>query len=193
MVFVCNKMAEGAGGVGRGAKPKLVPEDRPPPIPPRDPIGPVRRPSVAGWLEDPRRFPFALVCMRCWEMRNSLQAMRKHLGECPGGKIRDLMCGPCELRTSSWPLFCDYLNHPGMETEAACRPEFRMGRTAPRLLSSPLPSLPSSTLRDVSTGGTQYRTHDSLSPDQLVSFRDEAASPRRSYGGTRASCLHHRR
>jgi len=129
---------------------------------------------------DPRRFPFALVCMQDGKMRDSLQAMRKHLGECPGGKIRDLMCGHRELRTSSRPLFCDQLNHPGMETKAACRPEFRMGRTAPKLFSSPLPSLPSSTLRDVSTRGTRYRTHESLSPEQLISFRDEAARLRRS-------------
>ena len=173
-------MAERAGGVGREARPRDVPEDRPPPLPPRDPIGPVRKPSVAGRPEDPRRFQLAL-CMRCGEMRNSLQAMRKHLGECPGGKIRDLMCGHCELRTSSWPVLCDHLNRLGMEFKAACRPKFRIDRAVPRLFPTPLSSLPSSTLRDVSTTGTQYRTHESLSPEQLIFFRNEAARLRRSY------------
>jgi len=141
-------MAERPGGVDRGARPKDVPEDRPPPLPLRDPIGPVQRPSMAGQQMDPRRFAFALICMREGEMKDSLQAMRQHLGECSGSKIRDLVCGHCELRTSSWPLLCDRLNQPGMETKAACRPEFRMSRTVPKLFSSPLPSLSSSTLRD---------------------------------------------
>ena len=123
---------------------------------------------------DPRRFPFALICMWDGEMRDSLQAVRQHLGECSGGKIRDLMCGHCELRTSWWPMLCDHLNQPGMETKAACRPEFRMSRTVPKLFSSPLPSLPPSTLRDVSMRGKRYR------PEQLVSFRGEAARLRRS-------------
>jgi len=108
------------------------------------------------------------------------EAMRQHLGECSGGKIRHLMCGHCELRTSWWPLLCDHLNQPGMETKAACRPEFRMSRTVPRLFSSHLPSLSSSTLRDVSVRGKRYRTHESLSPEQLVSFRGEAARLRQS-------------
>jgi len=173
-------MAERPGGVNRGARPKDVPEDRPPPVPPRDLIGSARRPSMAGQHMDPRRFPFALICMWDGEMRDSLQAMRQHLGECSGGKIRDLMCGHCELRTSWWPALCDHLNQPGMETKAACRPEFRMSRTVPKLFSSPLPSLPPSTLRDLSMRGKRYRTHESLSPEQLVSFRGEAARLRRS-------------
>ena len=173
-------MAERPGGVDRGARPKDVPEDRPPPVPPRDLIGSVRRPSMAGQHMDPRRFPFALICMRDGEMGDSLQAMRQHLGECSGGKIRDLMCGHYELRTSWWPMLCDHLNQPGMETKAACRPEFRMSRTVPKLFSSLLPSLSPSTLRDVSMRGKRYRTHESLSPEQLISFRGEAARLRRS-------------
>ena len=129
---------------------------------------------------DPRRFPFALICMWDGEMRDSLQATRQHLGECSGGKIRDLMCGHYELRTSWWPMLCDHLNQPGMETKAACRPEFRMSRTVPKLFSSLLPSLSPSTLRDVSMRGKRYRTHESLSPEQLISFRGEAARLRRS-------------
>ena len=43
-------------------------------------------------------------------MRASLQEMRMHLEECPGGREINLLCGHCEFRTTSWPAMCAYLN-----------------------------------------------------------------------------------
>jgi len=48
-------------------------------------------------------------------MRASLQEMRMHLGEYPGGREIDLLCGHCEFRTTSWPAMCAHLNRAGMQ------------------------------------------------------------------------------
>jgi len=140
----------------------------PPPIPPRAP-------------GDPRRFPFAIVCMRCGVMEASLQKMRTHLGKCPGGRLADLLCGHCELRTTSWPVMCDHLNKSGMQEKVACRPEYRMSAPSLQLFPTPLHPLTPTTLRDIGVAERQYQGQLGLSPEQLTLFRSEAARLRRGY------------
>ena len=150
----------------------LCPTGAPPPVPPR-------APSKAK-SPDPRRFPFAAVCMGCGVMRALLKEMRLHLGQCLGGCEIDLVCGHYEFRTTSWPAMCAHLNRAGMQKEAACLPVFRM--SAPlQLFPVPLPSLTPTTLRDVSTAGRRYQGQRGLSPEQLTSLRDEATRLRRGY------------
>ena len=76
--------------------------------------------------QDPRRFNFAIICMRCPSKFATMQEARRHFQDCPFGKPVDVLCGHCELRTSLWPAMCAHLNQSGMQKEAACKPEYRM-------------------------------------------------------------------
>ena len=105
----------------------------PPPLPPRD-SGEFRH-------ADPRRFGFAIVCMSCGDMYATLQEARVHFRACPSGLAVDVLCGHCEMRTSSWPAMCEHLNKTGMQRQVACKPEYKMTlpprpefRQAPKLL-----------------------------------------------------------
>ena len=141
-------------------------------------------PTASQDTSDPRRFSFAIVCMRCGEKRNTLQGMRIHLRECPKNKRHDLVCGHCEYRTSSWPAMCTHINRSGMHLEAPCRPEFRMDTAPPRLFPSPLPPVSPSASQDASTSGARYHTYESLSSGQLASFQGEAVRLRRGHHST---------
>ena len=76
--------------------------------------------------QDPRRFNFAIVCMRCPSKFATMQEARRHFQDCPFGKPVDVLCGHCELRTSLWPAMCAHLNQTGMQKQPACKPEYRM-------------------------------------------------------------------
>jgi len=58
-----------------------------------------------------------------------------------GGKRRDLSCGHCCLRTSSWAEMCAHLNQPGMEQEDPYQPRSPLGEAPLRLLPAPIPHL----------------------------------------------------
>ena len=120
-------------------------------------------------------------------MRSSLQEMRVHLGKCPTGREIDLLCGHCEFRTTSWSAICAHLNRSGMQKEAACRTEYRMSAPSLPLFSAPLTFLTPTTLRDISTTGRRYQGQQGLSPEQLTSFRGEAARLRLDYRLTHCS------
>jgi len=48
-------------------------------------------------------------------MYASLQEMRAHFKNCSSGLGVDVLCGHCEMRTSSWPAMCAHLNAAGMQ------------------------------------------------------------------------------
>ena len=112
----------------------ILPEGPPPPpLPPRD--------SGGFRYADPRRFKFAIVCMGCEEKFATLQEALIHIRACPSGLAADVLCGHCEMRTSSWSSMCAHLNQAGMQKQVACKPEYRMVppprpefRRAPQLL-----------------------------------------------------------
>ena len=93
---------------------------------------------------DPRRFGFAIVCMNCGDMFATLQEARGHfLRTCPSGQLVDVLCGHCELRTSSWPSMCEHLNRAGMQRQTPCKPEYRMAPPArPEFGTAPQPRRP---------------------------------------------------
>ena len=91
----------------------------PPPPPPRD--------NARRSHTDPRRFPFAIVCVHCDARFATLQEARRHFtGACPSGLLVDVLCGHCGMRTSSWPSMCQHLNQPGMQRQPAYKAEYRM-------------------------------------------------------------------
>ena len=97
-----------------------------PPPPPPPPRGSERHRHT-----DPRRFGFAIVCMNCDDKFATLQEARSHfIRTCPSGQLVDVLCGHCELRTSSWPSMCQHLNRAGMQREPPCKPEYRMAPPA---------------------------------------------------------------
>ena len=99
-----------------------LPPLSPPPPPPPPPKGNARRPHT-----DPRRFPFAIVCVHCDAKFATLQEARSHFtGACPSGLLVDVLCGHCGMRTSSWPSMCHHLNQPGMQRQPAYKAEYRM-------------------------------------------------------------------
>jgi len=100
-------------------------EESPPSSPPPPPPPP--RGSESHRHVDPRRFLFAIVCMNCGDMFATLQEARGHfLRTCPSGQLVDVLCGHCELRTSSWPSMCQHLNRAGMQRQPPCKAEYRM-------------------------------------------------------------------
>jgi len=111
----------------------------PPPPPPPPPRG-----SESHRHVDPIRFGFAIVCMNCGDMFATLQEARGHfLRTCPSGQLVDVLCGHCELRTSSWPSMCEHLNRAGMQRQPPCKPEYRMVPPArPEFGTTPQPRRP---------------------------------------------------
>ena len=109
-------MEESQGPVQAGESP---PSSPPPPPPPRG--------SERHQHTDPRRFHFAIVCVPCDAKFATLQEARGHfLRTCPSGQLVDVLCGHCELRTSSWPSMCQHLNRAGMQRQPPCKTEYRM-------------------------------------------------------------------
>jgi len=113
------------------------PSSPPPPPPPRG--------SVRHQHTDPRRFNFAIVCMNCGNKFATLQEARGHfLRTCPSGLLVDVLCGHCELRTSSWPSMCQHLNRAGMQRQPPCKAEYRMVPPAkPGFPAAPQPQIDS--------------------------------------------------
>lgn len=144
---------------------------------------PAARQSVASappWETDPRWFPFRLTCERCGEFRHSLQAMKRHLKECPGGKRRDLSCGHCCLRTSSWAEMCAHLNRPGMELQGPYQAGASLGAAPLRLLPSPTPvSVPPPVSGDAATAAAQDPSSEGLRDAASTPVRGKAAKRRR--------------
>ena len=157
----------------------LLPEGPPPPpLPPRN-SGDFR-------YADPRRFSFAIVCMGCEEKYATLQEARAHFRTCPSGRAVDVLCGHCEMRTSSWSAMCAHLNKAGTQKQPACKPEYRMVppprpefRRAPQLLQ-PL-ALPLATV-DTDRAGAGQKLQMWRSPPQLTPSpsREQARAKRRS-------------
>ena len=163
-----------------------LPPEEPPPLPPRD--------SGGIQCTDPRRFNFGILCKNCGQMYASLQEARAHFRACPSGSIVDVLCGRCEMRTSSWSAMCAHLNKAGMQKQAACKPEYRLNhpsRPEFRRTSQPLQplALPRAT---VTTGQASVR-RDLLawrSPPQLTLSPSREEAGERRHAELRSILLH---
>ena len=167
------------------------PEESPSPPPPPPPRGSERHRHA-----DPRRFGFAIVCMNCGDMFATLQEARGHfLRNCPSGLLVDVLCGHCEMRTSSWPSMCEHLNKAGMQRQPACKPEYKMApaarpefRLAPQLRQSTASPAVTAVVGQVRVGQKAHRWRSppelTLSPSREVartSRREELSSALRHW------------
>ena len=97
-----------------------------------------------------------------------------------GGKRRDLTCGHCCLKTSSWAEMCAHLNRPGMEQEDPYQPGSPLGEALLRLLPEPIPPPVSSPVSgDVDTAGVHDFASQGLHETPSTPPRGKAAKRRR--------------
>jgi len=156
----------------------------PPPLPPRD--------SGGIQCTDPLRFNFAIVCKNCGQMYASLQEARAHFRACPSGLTVDVLCGHCEMHTSSWSAMCTHLNKAGMQM--SCKPEYRLNhppRPEFRRTSQPLQPL-ALPMAMVATGQASVRQELQTwrSPPQLTLSPSREEARERRHAELRSTLLH---
>ena len=128
-------------------------------------------------------------------MSATLQEARGHfLRNCPAGLTVDVLCGHCEMRTSSWPSMCEHLNKAGTQKQPACKPEYKMApssrpefRPAPKLRQPTVSPVVSAVAGQVRVG---QKAHRWRSPPELTlsPSREVARTSRRA---ELSSALHH--
>jgi len=97
-----------------------------------------------------------------------------------GGKRRDLSCGHCCLRTSSWAEMCAHLNRPGMKLQSSYQAGASLGDAPLRLLPAPTPvSVPPPVSGDAATSAAQDPSPEGLRDAASTPVRGKAAKRRR--------------